>query len=272
MDRRLRARSADRLAEYGRAGAPPACPHRRRGRGAFVDALQRTWADARRRAADRSPAAEAGGRCACSRPCGVDDDVDDGDALVVATSGTTGAPEGRRAHPRRGAGVGTGDERAARRRPVPRPVAERAAARPRRRAVGRDARAAHRHAAHVRPRRPSPPRWCRWWRRRCVAPTSRRFRAVVVGGAAPPADLPAQRRHDLRHDRDRQRRRVRRRAARRRRGASRRRRAARARPDAAALPIATAPTRRTTTAGSPPATPARSSTVAAWSCTVASAT
>ena len=48
------------------------------------------------------------------------------------------------------------------------------------------------------------------------------FHTVVLGGSAPPADLPGQRRHHLRADRDGQRRGLRRRPPRRRRGPGRR--------------------------------------------------
>ena len=142
-----------------------------------------------------------------------------------ATSGTTGAPEGRGAHPRRG-----------RRRP---------------RATSA------RLGVDPAPTAGSPAcRWptsaaCRWWHARwspaprspsCPASTRRSargrsggvharvtrahrarphrpvaFRAIVLGGSARPTSLPANVVH-LRHDRDGQRRGVRRRAARRRRG------------------------------------------------------
>ena len=86
---------------------------------------------------------------------------------------------------------------------------------------------------------------------------------MVLGGSAPPAGLAAQRRHDLRDDRDGQRRRLRRRTSRRGRGRRRpgRRRDPAARPDAAAgLPRRHRPP--TPTAGSRPATPARSTATA----------
>ncbi len=60
---------------------------------AFVDALQRIWdaGDAAFPVDQRLPA-EA--RAAIGRAMGVGDEVDDGDALVVATSGSTGEPKG----------------------------------------------------------------------------------------------------------------------------------------------------------------------------------
>ena len=60
---------------------------------AFVDALQRAWAerDAVLPIDPRLPRPAVDALLAAMRP---DDDVEDGDALVVATSGTTGAPKG----------------------------------------------------------------------------------------------------------------------------------------------------------------------------------
>ncbi len=63
--------------------------------------------------------------------------VDDGDALVVATSGTTGDAERGGADPRRGGGIGRRHQRPARRRPGPAPLAGVPAAQPCRRALGR---------------------------------------------------------------------------------------------------------------------------------------
>jgi len=59
----------------------------------FVDELRRIWdaGDAAFPVDQRLPAAA---RAAIGRAMGVGDEVDDGDALVVATSGSTGAPKG----------------------------------------------------------------------------------------------------------------------------------------------------------------------------------
>ncbi len=87
-----------------------------------------------------------------------------------------------------------------------------------------------------------------------------RFRTIVLGGSRPPAERPGERGHDLRHDGDRQRRGLRPAPARRRRDAHRRRRAAPAMPDAAALlPRRHRPAHRRPD-GSPPATSPTSTT------------
>ena len=208
--------------------------------------------------------------------------VEAGDALVVATSGTTGDPKGV---------VLTHDAVVAS-------------------ADGHQHPARRRHAATAgwpacrwptsAASRSSPGPWSRARRSPCCpastrtrsrplprpAPTSSplvptalrphrpaRFRVIVLGGARPPAELAGQRRHDLRHDRDRQRRRLRRPAPRRRRGSpGRRRRDPPAGADAAAgLPRRHA-TPRTPTAGSPPATSVRWMATAAWWSTAGAAT
>ena len=126
--------------------------------------------------------------------------VDAGDALVVATSGTTGSAERGRAHPPCRDGIGPGDPRPARRRAGPAPVAGLPAPQPRRRSVRGDPGPPHRHAARgagrVRPRtrcgpRPGPRCSCRWWRPRSRRVGADPFHTVVLGGSAPPPGLAA---------------------------------------------------------------------------------
>ena len=83
----------------------------------FVERLAADLGRRRRRVPGRPTAPDRGEASRCARRCGVGDEVERGDALVVATSGSTGDPEGRRADPRRRRRVGRGDEPAARRAP-----------------------------------------------------------------------------------------------------------------------------------------------------------
>ena len=207
--------------------------------------------------------------------------VEDGDALVVATSGSTGEPKGVvLTHDAVAASAGC-DERPARRH-ARRPLARLPAALPRRRARRRHPGAVDGHrgsrCSPASTRRP-----CSRRRRTLVSlvatalrridPT--RFRRIVLGGAAPPDDLPANVVDHLRDDRDRQRGRLRRRAARRRRGPPRRRRRdPRARPDAAACLSQSRRRRRSPqpAAGWRPATSAAGSPMDASPSTVAAAT
>ncbi len=126
----------------------------------------------------------------------VGEPVEPGDALVVATSGSTGEPEGCGAHPRRGRRVGAGDERAAG-RDERRSLARVPAAVARRRALGGDASPPHRHDADRAPRlrrrrrrgravRPS----SRWSRRHCHASTPRGSGRSCSAGAVRPTIAP----------------------------------------------------------------------------------
>ena len=161
---------------------------------AFVDALRDVWdrGDAAFPVDQRLPAAA---KAALLDAMGVGRPVEPGDALVVATSGSTGAPTWRRAHPRRRRRLGMGDQPTAR-RDRGRPLAGLPPARPRRRARRRHAGAGRRHAAHgaarLRPRRRDGSGATHV---SLVATALRRidppsFRTIVLGGAAPPADLP----------------------------------------------------------------------------------
>ena len=244
---------------------------------AFVDALQRVWdrgdavfpvdqrlprrreprcvgVGATRRRRRRRRAARRRRR-APSKP---------GDALVVATSGSTGAPKGVvLTHARRSASAARHVGRLA---STPTTTGWRACRSPRRRPVRRHPRAAHRHAAD-RPRR------LRRRRGRALAarhprvagrhrPATRStpssFRTIVLGGSRPPADRPANARHDVRDDRDRQRRRLR--PARRSTASSCGSSTARSSCGARCCCAATATARRRSppTAGSPPAISASS--------------
>ena len=124
--------------------------------------------------------------------------VEDGDALVVATSGTTGAARCR-AHPRRGAGVGAGDIGAARVStddtwlaclPLSHvgglSVVDPGARRPDTRLIVHDGF----DAEAVAQRRGEARRSCRSCRPRCGASTRRCSDAIVLGGSRPPDDLP----------------------------------------------------------------------------------
>ena len=210
--------------------------------------------------------------------------VEDGDALVVATSGTTGAPEGV---------VLTHD-------------AVRASAEATSERVGVDR---TRPTAGSRACRSPTSEACRWsparssrtHRSRCflhststvVAAAARRgctlvslvptalrridaarFRVIVLGGRCAARGPPAERRDDLRDDRDRQRCRLRRAAPRRRRGGDRRRRRQRSCCEGrcCCAATATASTRSSAAAGSPPATSGSSPTTAGSSCTGGAAT
>ena len=247
-----------------RSRSTSACPRRPAGR------CSRRWPR------PRSSTSTASSPCAGGRP------VEAGDALVVATSGTTGSPRGSCSPttPSSASATATSTRLGVDAR---RPLAGLPAPGPRRRPLRRDPGPGHGHAA--RPccpgfdaaaveaaARPAP-------RSSPSSPTAlarvdpARFRVIVLGGARPPAEPARQRRHDLRADRDRQRRRLRRPAARRRRGAHR--------PTTARStcggrcccgPTATAPTPRTPTAGSPPATSARWTPTAGWSSTAGAAT
>ena len=204
--------------EHRLAGGRPVERRRRAGRG-------HERLDRRRPRASCSPTT----RCAAS---------------AVATSG---APRRRRRRPLAGLPAARPRRRALRGHPGAAPPAPRLtvlAGLRRRRGGRRRGAGATLRVARAPPRSPASTRAC--------------FRAIVLGGAAPPADPPAERGRDLRHDRDRQRRGVRRRAARRRRGGAS---TATARSTSAArcccAPTATAPSRSTPTAGSPPATSVR---------------
>ena len=105
---------------------------------------------------------------------------------------------------------------------------------------------------------------------RRIDPT--RFRAIVLGGSRPPADRPPNTRHDLRHDRDRQRRRLRPAPARRRRGAQSSTASCSCVVRCCCAATATAPIRAPPTAGSRPATSASSTTADSSPCTAGAAT
>ena len=194
----------------------------------FVDALRAAWDAGDAVLPARPPAPRPGGRPPARRPpprrggrppTGATGrtggrPVEPGDALVVATSGTTGEPKGvvhthdARCRPRpRATSAGLGG------RPRPRPVGGLPAPGPHRRPVGGDPVPGHRHALHraraVRPRAPSRsearPRGhagLAGGHRARAGPTSSGYRAVLLGGAAPPGRPARQRRHHLRHDRD----------------------------------------------------------------------
>ena len=181
---------------------------------AFVEALRRIWdrGDAAAPIDPRLPApARAallrgpgprppGGRRRASTAVAGGRPVEPGDALVVATSGTTGAPRGRRAHPRRRGRVGARHQRPAGCR-RPRRLAGLPPALPRRRAVRGDAGDRHGHAPHgapgLRRRRPSRRRRAAGATLVSLVPTALRridpalFRVIVLGGSRPPAERPA---------------------------------------------------------------------------------
>ena len=114
----------------------------------FVDQLRRAWdeGDAVFPWTSASPGPRRSGCSMQWRPRGSERPSDGcdsprgrparraGDALVVATSGTTGSARGRRAHPRRCARLGRGDQRAGSASTRRRPLAGVPAARARRRA------------------------------------------------------------------------------------------------------------------------------------------
>ena len=197
------------------AGCPP------RPRPELLEAL-RPGRRGRRRRASGGPR-----RRACpSRP---------GDALVVATSGTTGDPQGGGAHPRRGRGLGPGHlgggsgvDPARHRWLCCLPLAHIGGLSVVTRAVLTGT------PVTVLDRASTPTVVERLGRRRRGhprlagrRPPSRRvdpgvFDGILLGGAAPPESAARQRRHHLRHDRDRLGRRLRRPAPRRGRAGHRR--------------------------------------------------
>ena len=127
----------------------------------FVDALRRAWDDGNA-VLPLDPRLARPAVDGCSTPSGRGRGRGDGDhrrtraayptepddALVVATSGTTGEPEGSRADPRRRPASAARHLGPPGGRTRPRPVAGLPAAGPYRRALGRDAVAGHGHPLH----------------------------------------------------------------------------------------------------------------------------